>query len=128
LKKMEKMPIDQTDSAAPVPAGKRGERKIDREKLRKACGDFEALLVDRMLKSMRQTIPRTGFLGNDPGKEIYQGLMDQELSRKISQRGVLHLGDMIYRQVIKGSERPRTDGQPGSGPSGQNSSGGINTP
>ncbi len=47
---MEKMPIDQTDSAAPVPAGKRGERKIDREKLRKACGDFEALLVDRMLE------------------------------------------------------------------------------
>ncbi len=106
---MGEMPIEQTDSAAPVTAGKAGERKIDREKLRKACGDFEALLAARMLKSMRQTIPRTGVSGNDPGKEIYQGLMDQELSRKISQRGGLHLGDMIYRQVIKREERPRTE-------------------
>jgi flagellar protein FlgJ len=104
---MEKLPIDQTASVSPNPASRGPQKKVDREKLRKACTDFEALVTARMLESMRQTVPKTGFFGNDPGREIYHGLMDQELSRKISQRGGLHLGDMLYRQVMKGEERSR---------------------
>ena len=62
----------------------------------------------RMLKLMRETIPQNGLLGNGPGKEIYQSLMDQELARKISQRGGVGLGEKLYRQVLKREERPGT--------------------
>ncbi len=72
------------------------------------------MFMSQMLKSMRQTIPQTGFFGNDPGKEIYQSLMDQELSQKLARRGGLGLGMMIYRQVLGREEK----GQPAS-PGGQ---------
>jgi flagellar protein FlgJ len=92
-----------------------GDKKLNREKLKKACTDFDALFMAQMLKSMRQTIPQTGFLGKGPGNDIYQGLMDQELSRKLSQSKGLGLGKVIYRQMLKREEKTppvSTRGQP----------------
>lgn len=90
-----------------TPASQPGEKKIDREKLKKACADFEALFVARMLKLMRQSIPQNGLLGNGPGKEIYQSLMDQELAQKMSKRGGVGLGEVLYRQVLQREEKVR---------------------
>ena len=67
----------------------------------------------RMLKLMRETIPQNGLLGNGPGKEIYQSLMDQELAKKISQRGGVGLGEKLYRQVLKREEKPSIPSQEG---------------
>ena len=90
-------------------------KKLDREKLKKACTDFEALFMAQMLKSMRQTIPETGFLGKGLGNDIYQGFMDQEVSQKLSQSKGLGLGKAIYRQMLKREEKTptvSTGGQP----------------
>ena len=92
-----------------------GDKKLDREKLKKACTGFEALFMAQMLKSMRQTIPETGFLGMGLGNDIYQGFMDQELSQKLSQSKGLGLGKVIYRQMLKREEKTptvSTGGQP----------------
>jgi len=64
-------------------------------------------LVARMLKLMRQSVPQNGLLGNGPGKEIYQDLMDQELTKNISQRGGVGLGEVLYRQVLQREEKGR---------------------
>jgi peptidoglycan hydrolase FlgJ len=105
---MEKLPINKTVKPLErsAPASRPGEKKLDREKLKKACSDFEALFLARMLKQMRQSIPQNGLLGNGPGKEIYQSLMDQELAKKISQRGGVGLGENLYRQVLQREEKP----------------------
>jgi flagellar protein FlgJ len=104
---MESMPINRIGKASE--AGSRGNepesRKIDREKLKKACSDFEALFLARMLKVMRQSIPPSGLWGNGPGKEIYDSLMDQELGKKMAQRNGLGLGKKVYNQVLKREEK-----------------------
>ena len=104
---MENMPIDNSANSPErlSPADQPGKQRIDREKLKKVCADFEALFLARLLKAMRQSGPQSGFFGNDPGREIYQSLMDQELSQKLSQREGLGLGMMIYRQVLKREEK-----------------------
>ena len=89
-----------TDTAA----AKSGSPRIDREKLRKACTDFESLFMLQLLKGMRQTVPQNGFLGGGPGHEIYQNLFDQELSKKLAQQGSLGIGEKIYRQIMRGEE------------------------
>jgi peptidoglycan hydrolase FlgJ len=113
---MESMPINKTGKAPE--AGSRGNdpgsRKIDREKLKKACSDFEALFLARMLKVMRQSVPSSGLWGNGPGKEIYDSFMDQELSKKMARREGLGLGKRIYNQVLKREEKSEplsTEGQ-----------------
>lgn len=104
---MNYMPIDTAVKATKTlsPTIGSGEKKLNRAKLKKACKDFDALFMAQMLKSMRQTIPQTGFLGKGPGNDVYQGLMDQELSRKLSQSKGLGLGKVIYRQMLKREEK-----------------------
>lgn len=104
---MERMPINKLDK---VPESSSrgndpGSRKIDREKLKKACSDFEALFLARMLKVMRQSVPSSGLWGNGPSKEIYDSFMDQELGKKMAQREGLGLGRKIYHQVLKREEK-----------------------
>ena len=114
---MDKMSINTTVNPGKKlsPAIHSGDKKLNREKLKKACTELEALFMSQMLKSMRQTIPQTGFLGKELGEDVYQGLMDQELSQKLSQSKGLGLGKVIYRQMLKREEKTPTvsmGGQP----------------
>ncbi len=104
---MEGMPINKIGDAPEEDSrGKDTDsHKIDREKLKKACSDFEALFLARMLKVMRQSVPSSGLWGNSPGKEIYDSLMDQELGKRMAQREGLGLGKKISNQVLKTEEK-----------------------
>jgi Rod binding domain-containing protein len=103
---MGKMPIEKVwEPPASLPsergAGKKG---IDRERLKKACSDFEALFIHQLLKFMRQAAPSNALLGKGPGTEIYQSLMDQELSNHLAKRSGIGLGEMMARQILRREE------------------------
>jgi flagellar protein FlgJ len=83
-----------------------GLRKIDEEKLKKACMDFESLFIHQMLKSMRQTISKTNLFGEGPAEEIFQSLFDQELSRSLVNREGLGLGKMLHYQMLQRLRNP----------------------
>ena len=104
---MENIPINGIVSApkALSPTIGSGDKKLDRGKLKKACDDFEALFMAQMLKFMRQSLPQTGFFGEGVGSDVYQSLMDQQLSQKLSQGKGLGLGKMIYQQVLRREEK-----------------------
>ena len=85
-----------------------GPKKLDREKLKKACEEFESLFIFQMLKSMRETIPQTGFLGNGAAKDIYQNLLDQELSKNMANRKAIGFGELVYKQWIEREERDQS--------------------
>ena len=100
------MPIEKVwEPPASLPS-ERGVKKkgIDREKLKKACADFEALFIHQLLKFMRQAAPSSALLGNGPGTEIYQSLMDQELSNHLARRSGIGLGEMMARQILRREE------------------------
>jgi flagellar protein FlgJ len=82
-----------------------GEKRVDRDKLKKSCADFESILISQMLKSMRQTMTTSGLMGGGLGKDMYISLFDQELSQSLAKRGGLGLGKMIYNRVVQQEER-----------------------
>lgn len=82
-----------------------GEKRVDRDKLKKSCADFESILISQLLKSMRQTMTTSGLMGSGSGKDMYISLFDQELSQSLAKRGGLGLGKMIYNRVIQQEER-----------------------
>lgn len=84
-----------------IPGAGLAKEPPDREKLKKACEDFESLFLLQILKSMRQMLPGRSFLGEGPGKEIYQSLLDEQLSRSLARSGGLGLGAMLYRQMAR---------------------------
>ena len=100
------MPIEKVwEPPASLPSERWAKKKgIDREKLKKACADFEALFIHQLLKFMRQAAPSSALLGNGPGTEIYQSLMDQELSNHLARRSGIGLGEMMARQILRREE------------------------
>ena len=65
-----------------------GQAPVDKEgKLKKACADFESVLIYYMFKSMRQSIPKSGFLKQSPGKDTYSMMFDQKIAEELANKG-----------------------------------------
>lgn len=69
------------------------------EKLRKACKDMEAVFINIMLTQMRNTVPKSSLFDNSNQQEIFQSMLDKELSTTMSKAGGIGLAGMIYRQL-----------------------------
>jgi soluble lytic murein transglycosylase-like protein len=69
------------------------------EELQKAANDFEAIFVNLMLKTMRQTIVKSGLLDSGLGGEVMESMFDQELSRKIAASSNLGIAESLVRHL-----------------------------
>ena len=68
-------------------------------KLRKACCDFEALVLNKMLTMMRSNVEESGLLDKSYGHEMYQAMQDEQLARRRAGAGGIGLADRMYMQV-----------------------------
>ncbi len=69
--------------------------------LRKAVADFEALFINQMLKTMRETVKKGDLFHGGSGEEIYTSLLDAELSKAMAQAGGIGLGDILLRDFTR---------------------------
>jgi peptidoglycan hydrolase FlgJ len=69
--------------------------------LEKACKDFESVFTYEMLKSMRKTIDKCELFHGGQGEEIYESLLDQELSKSVSGYGSNSLSELLYQQLSR---------------------------
>ncbi|MCD6734693.1 MAG: flagellar assembly peptidoglycan hydrolase FlgJ [Burkholderiaceae bacterium] len=53
--------------------------------LRQAAGQFEALFMQQLLKSMRDAMPKSGMF-DGPGHDTYVGMLDQQLAQSLANR------------------------------------------
>jgi flagellar protein FlgJ len=75
----------------------------DRETLRKVAGQFEALFIQMMLKSMRDASLGEGLMDSEHVK-TYQSMFDQQIALDLSRRSGLGLADMMVRQLTRGAD------------------------
>lgn len=88
---------------APVAPEKASERSAeDEKKLKKACADFEAIFISLMFRTMRQTVPTSGYFKAMPGKDVYTMMLDQKLAEELAHRGEgLGIKKILYDQLNK---------------------------
>ncbi|HET7634442.1 MAG TPA: flagellar assembly peptidoglycan hydrolase FlgJ [Burkholderiales bacterium] len=79
---------------------KRQAKTAPREALGKAATEFEALFVQRLLKSMRNALPQDGLLSSSTMR-TYTAMYDQQLAQQLAGKG-MGLADMLIGQ-LKGS-------------------------
>ncbi len=90
------------EGVAPFPPGEPGQQKVQRvdpERLKRVCADFESIFIRQILQAMRQTLPEGGFIKGGPEKEIFQSLFDEELSKKIAGGRGWGLAKMLCQQL-----------------------------
>jgi Rod binding domain-containing protein len=100
-----KIPVNQSQSILKkLPGAKSiGSQSLDAQKtrLKKATKDFEAYFMLYMLKSMRETIPKSGLLEEGLGNDIYSSMFDEELSKKIAGSSPGSLSELLYKSLEK---------------------------
>ncbi|MGM0662788.1 MAG: peptidoglycan DD-metalloendopeptidase family protein [Thermodesulfobacteriota bacterium] len=68
-------------------------------KLRKACEDFEAVFTYQLLRSMRRTVEKSDLFHGGTGEDMYESMLDQELSKSMAGVGKGGLADQLYQQL-----------------------------
>lgn len=61
---------------------------------------FEALFVQMMLKSMRDTVPEGGLF-SESGQKMYQDMLDSQLSVSMSEHQGIGLAEVIAKQLAR---------------------------
>lgn len=77
------------------------ERASDLESLKKSARDFESIFIGLMLKSMRESVQKSGFVDGGNAEDIYRSMLDAEYSKTMSQSGDVGLAKTIERQLIR---------------------------
>jgi len=72
---------------------------LKENKLRQACRDFEAIILEQNLRLGREGAPQGGLLGGGFADDMYRSMHDHELSLKMSQGKGMGFGEMLYRQI-----------------------------
>ncbi len=67
--------------------------------LREVAGQFEALFLQTMLKSMRDASVGDPIFGESDQFEMYQGMLDQQIALEMSSGKGIGLADMLVRQL-----------------------------
>lgn len=75
-----------------------GAGKID-IKLKKACQNFESLLVSNLLSQMRKTVSKSDLFGSGEKEEMFQGMLDNEIAGEVSKAGSIQIADILYKQL-----------------------------
>jgi flagellar protein FlgJ len=79
---------------------KKSAREHDPKAVRQAARQFESLLTNMLLKSMRQAKLGDG-LGDSQETEFYQDMLDQQVAVQLSQGKGLGLADMLVQQLAR---------------------------
>ncbi|MEX1265310.1 MAG: flagellar assembly peptidoglycan hydrolase FlgJ [Woeseia sp.] len=78
---------------------RRGAEQNDPAALREVAGQFEALFIQTMLKNMRDASLGDPMFGDSEQHEMYQGMLDQQLSVEMASGQGIGLADMLVRQL-----------------------------
>ena len=61
-------------------------QSVEENKLLDACKDFEAILLNKMMSTMRESIPEGGLFKKSFGEKIYQSMLDEEMTKQMADR------------------------------------------
>lgn len=80
------------------------EKKItaqDTSEIEKACTDMESLFISYLLKEMRATIPKDGFVGKGKGEEIYTSMLDSQLAKELAAERGIGLSPLLQEGLLR---------------------------
>ncbi len=71
------------------------------EEIQKAAQDFEAVLLNMVLKAMWKTVPKSELFEKNSANHIYEGMMHSSLSEEMARNGGMGIAKVLARQLTK---------------------------
>ena len=77
------------------------DKEFEKNRLRKVSEDFEALMINQMLKEMRKTVDKSGLIDGGMAEQIFEDMLYDEYAKEFSKTKTFGLADIIYNQMEK---------------------------
>ena len=68
--------------------------------IEKVARDFESVFINKLFESMRKAIPKSGLFDSS-AMDMFQSMTDQEMSKKMSERKGMGIGEMVYKDLSR---------------------------
>lgn len=81
----------------------------DDKKLKKVCEDFEAIFVNMLLKSMKNTVNEGGLTKKSHAREMFESMLDEEMASSISKGRGIGIGEILYDSLSKNKKGNQLD-------------------
>ncbi len=77
-------------------------KKAKEAELKEACEGFEAIFLNTMIKTMRQSLPGDKLLDDSHGIDMYKSMYDQYLSEELSKsKSSIGVKEFLFQQLKK---------------------------
>lgn len=80
-------------------SGKLTSGSRDPQELKKACSEFESLFIFQLLKEMRATVPKSGFLSGGRGEDMYLSMFDAQIAREMASTRGIGLSNLLMKHL-----------------------------
>ncbi len=85
----------------------------ERAVIKQAAEDFESLFMGIVLKSMRNTVQKSGLIDGGHAEEVYGSMLDDEYSKMMSSQRHTGLADEIERFLLESQVGRKDQGREG---------------
>jgi flagellar protein FlgJ len=72
---------------------------VKADKLKQACGDFESIFIQLILKSARKGVSGKGIFDNSHESQLYKAMMDEQMAQSAAKGRGMGLGRVLYEQL-----------------------------
>lgn len=79
----------------------RGGVDRNRKKIAQLSEDFEAIFLQLMLKSMRETVPKSGLVDGGNGEDVFRSMLDSEYAQNMAKQRFSGIADSIERSLLE---------------------------
>lgn len=69
--------------------------------IKKAAQDFEAIMLNMVIKAMWKTIPKSDLFEQNNATQIYEGIMHTALSEEMARNGGMGIAKVLYQQLSR---------------------------
>lgn len=91
--------LQKTMTSVDKPNEKQFVETAESKKLHDACLDFEAILLNKLISTMRESIPDDGLFEKSFGEKMYQSMLDEEMASNMAHGKGIGIGELLYRQL-----------------------------
>ncbi len=73
----------------------------NKQQLREAAREMEAIYINQMYSAMRKTVPDDGLIPTNSATTTFQEMLDMQMARKTAAGKGMGIGEAIYNQMKK---------------------------
>lgn len=84
-----------------IPADATPAQKRDLGKLKTLSREYESFFMKEVVTAMRRTVPKDANSGGGNAEEIYKSMLDDQLSRNMSDKGNSGIAQEMYNRLSK---------------------------